>query len=254
MKLYLAAFLIFSWLLVEAQQSGPLKVVEETEQFWIGYMTSTQFAPKYSLWNDFHYATEGFLVLRTGITRHFLNSLSITGGFAFARLPMGPANPSLQRKEYRPWAQILFNSDLGNGFGFTNRIRYDMRFREVLLEGLPIDNNYVLTHRMRYLVSFQKKIPEWKTGQAIPFISVANEVLVNFGEYVVYNHLDQNRLSFTVGFTWNQLEVRTGYMNRFVQLPVGNEFVTYHTLILWFSQRFKTKDFDERQRRNEIYP
>ncbi|MCU0383365.1 MAG: hypothetical protein MUF68_04790, partial [Cyclobacteriaceae bacterium] len=67
-----------------AQQN---KSIKTQQQFWLGYMTSTQITERIAIWNDFHFVPKGFWVARTGLTRQWQNT-SVTGGFAYLGLPL----------------------------------------------------------------------------------------------------------------------------------------------------------------------
>ena len=45
-------------------------------------MTSVKLNNHFSIWNDFHYASENFFLARHGLTYNFSKQVSVTGGFA----------------------------------------------------------------------------------------------------------------------------------------------------------------------------
>jgi hypothetical protein len=61
---------------------------------------------------------------------------------------------------------------------------------------------------------------------------------VNFGEQVLNNHFDQNRLWLTLGWQRANLTLQTGYMMRYVQLAPANSYQRNHTLLLWLTWNF----------------
>lgn len=213
------------------------KEVETEQQFWVGYMSSTQFAKNYSWWNDFHWVPGGFGVVRTGLTRHFSKG-SATAGLARLWLPT-PASSVLNRREWRPWAQVQFILPIDNKHSITNRIRYDARFKQELRNGELVDNTYAFNHRVRFLLSFRRNLRTATHGW-MPFVSLNNEVLLNFGQTVTFNTFDQNRVSLMLGIQQKNLQFQAGYMNRFVQTG-ERQYIQNHTLVVWITHRFNVQ-------------
>ena len=224
-------FLLFVPALLHAQS----KTVHTGNQYWIGYMTSSKIAEKYSVWNDFHLVPEGFCVVRTGLTRHFANT-AITGGYAFLWLPPGSGKTALTRLEHRPWGQIQFNLPVNDKFSLTQRIRYDARFRERVVDGEVVDG-YSFNHRVRFLISAKRILTTDAERTVKPYVSVSNEILLNFGKEISFNTFDQNRLSVAVGLQTPATQYQLGFMNRFVQ-NAPDRYTLNHTIVLWITQKF----------------
>lgn len=242
MAILLRALVLLILLLPAAPATAQeAKAIEERKQLWYGVMTSGRLSDRWSLWNDFHFVPANFGVIRTGISYHILPAMTLTAGYAQLWLS-APAAEGLPRTERRPWAQLVVNHKVSPRLVMANRIRYDMRFRQNLEEGLPVDG-FGFNHRMRYLVSMRWPLKGMEIKGGTPFINLTNEVLVNFGEQIVYNQFDQNRLWLTFGWQLRSLTLQSGYMNRFVQLPQGNAYQRNHTLLFWL-----TWNFDLRQR------
>jgi hypothetical protein len=162
--------------------------------------------------------------------------MTLTAGYARLWLS-APVAEGLPRAERRPWAQLVVNHKVGPCLRMANRIRYDMRFRQNLEAGMPLDD-FGFNHRLRFLVSMRWPLQGYEIKGGTPFINLTNEVLVNFGEQIVYNHFDQNRLWLTLGWQLRNLTLQSGYMNRFVQLPQGNAYQRNHTLLFWLTWNF----------------
>ncbi|MFN8692165.1 MAG: DUF2490 domain-containing protein, partial [Cyclobacteriaceae bacterium] len=181
-----------------------------------------------------HLVPHGFFVLRTGLTRNF-QPASITAGYAYLLLPLSAENQSLKRKEHRPWAQIQATFPLPNGFSVSNRIRYDARFRQTVSNG-ELSDGYSFVNRLRLLISVRKSINVPDQAAWKPFVSLNEELLVNFGKEVTFNSFDQNRISLMVGASRANVQLQIGYMSRFVQ--TGYQlFVNNHTLVMWVTHR-----------------
>lgn len=239
--LWLAGAFVFGGM-GRARAQPPERSIGAQDQLWLGYLTQVRVSEPLSIWNDFHYVRGAFYVLRTGLTHHLSDKVALTAGYAHLGLPVGTVNRELQRREHRPWAQLVTSSPLGASWSLVNRVRYEMRFRHNVADD-RLAPGYDLTHRLRFLVTFRRDLNELRFGEHVPFVSVGNEVLVNFGENVVYNHFDQNRVTVGAGLARRRFALQVGYMNRFVQLPSGRDFVMNHTLVVWIFH-----NFDLRQR------
>jgi hypothetical protein len=212
------------------------KEVTHQYQTWLGYMSSTQISEKWSLWNDAHWVfNHGFFIVRTGLTYNFPKT-AITGGYAYARLPIS-GQDGLPRQEHRPWAQIVFTVPLSHDWSLTERVRYDARFRQDVVNGKTTDT-YSFVNRIRFQINLRKSIPQWKFDGNEPFVALADEVLLNFGKEIVYNTFDQNRLSLMVGLKRKNIQYMTGYMSRFVQHSSGNSYTQNNTWVVWVVQKF----------------
>ncbi|MCC5928055.1 MAG: DUF2490 domain-containing protein [Cyclobacteriaceae bacterium] len=201
---------------------GQIREVRSRPQGWIGYMTSTRISDNYSVWNDAHFVPGGFYVLRTGLTRHLSSQANITAGYAFLGLPAGGVTKDLKRMEHRPWGQLVVSNALSPTWSNVTRIRYDARFRRNVEDG-NLTHGYGFNHRLRFMASFRKMLPSLKiSGDSETFVAFADEILVNFGRDVVFNAMDQNRVTITTGVQKERITWQIGYMNRFVQLASGN--------------------------------
>lgn len=228
-RVLLVAIFVQFFVQIQAQ-----KLIQDQNQFWLGYMTSTRLSPRYSWWNDTHLVPNGFFVLRTGLTRN-LQPASITAGYAYLLLPLSAEDQSLKRREHRPWAQIQATFPLPNGFSVSNRIRYDARFRQTVSNG-ELSDGYSFVNRLRFLISVRKTIHVPDQAAWKPFVSLNEELLVNFGKEVTFNSFDQNRISLMVGASRANVQLQIGYMSRFVQ--TGYQlFVNNHTLVMWVTHR-----------------
>lgn len=236
----LACLLLISSYRINAQQ----KVNYHEKQIWIGYMTSVKLNERFSLWNDFHFATSNFLIGRHGVSYHFNRQVTATGGYAWLFLAPSFSN-KLLRQEHRPWAQLMVTSLIGTGWQVQQRIRYDARFREKVENDKIIGGVYTFNHRVRFMYNIRKTLNSSFFGSKTTFISLNNEVLVNFGRHVYRNHLDQFRTSLLIGRTLDNKIFQLGYMYRFIPLSTENTYRHYHSITLWINHNFRTKAGNE---------
>ena len=134
--------------------------------------------------------------------------------------------------ENRIYQEIAFSNTIQR----TNtlfRIRTEQRWRESLdATTIEPSGEYIFNYRFRVL--FSASIPFTKGERPWNFMA-ANEVLLNFGENIVYNTFDQNRLTLGVRKRINKnWSFDCGYMLVYQQLPNGSSYTVNHTLRLFF--------------------
>jgi Protein of unknown function (DUF2490) len=221
----------------KASAQATEKTVTEKGQFWVGVLTQARLSKPLSLWNDVHFVPEGFFLARTGLTFHFTEQMSATGGYAFGLLPVGTPT-RLERIEHRPWAQLFYLAPFGGNWSLSERIRYEARFRQNVVDN-EIADGFSFTNRVRFAVNLRRNLKELTfSTNYVPYVTVGDEVLLQFGENVVYNTLDQNRIIGGLGITREKTSVQLSYMNRFVQQATGSDYTMNHTFVVWFFQNF----------------
>jgi hypothetical protein len=249
-RYFLSFFCLISFLLIpilgKAQNSPPEKIVIDQDRTWIGYMTTTRVSKKFSIWNDFHFVRQTFTVFRTGLMLHLSDNTTFTGGYGYLILPIEVNKNWLLRGEHRPWLQLQTSVPISKRFQLSNRIRYEYRNVQKVADG-ALSEDYNSYHRLRYQISFRYKFNK-KIKEGTPFINIFDEVLLNFGENIIYNHLDQNRITFTAGIQFKQVTFQTGYMHRFVQQSAGNRFLKNDMFLLWITH---TIDLRKKQVTNQ---
>ena len=107
------------------------------------------------------------------------------------------------------------DNELGDGYLFNWRIRYNFALF------IPITKKRFEPGGLQFLAN--------------------EEMMVNFGKTIVYNHFDQNR--FFVGLVYQlnkHAQLHGGYMNLYQQLATGNQFRDQHTVRVFY---FHNLDF-----------
>lgn len=229
---------------------GQSKINLKENQLWVGYMTTAKLSDHYSLWNDAHFATNNFLILRHGLTYKINDNINVTGGFAWGYLNFGSDN-DLKRLELRPWSQIFWTSKPHPNWQIQQRIRYDARFKQSSSHGELLDGEYDFNHRVRYMVGARVSIDGKPLNSNSTFLAFNNETLLNFGDIIKKNNLDQNRTSVFIGKNFGKSTVQVGYMYRFVPQSADFTYKHYHSLTIWIFQNF---DFRKDKNVERILP
>lgn len=217
-------------------QEQQKKVISQHSQIWFSINTVTKFHEHWGIVADAHIRSDEFLkdnnfyFLRGGFTYIPHLKMSFTGGYA--HMWLAPSNPewSTYADENRIYEQFQLNT-LFENVGILQRIRIEHRWQEKIVDDKET-GELRFTNRIRYLALFG--IPIFKKKN-LPVLVVSDEILVHFGEEVVYNTFEQNR--FFIGIKQNinpKLSFDIGYMNVFQQKYSGYEYDMNHTLRLFF--------------------
>lgn len=226
----------------------PVKRVLTEEQTWLGYFNQTRLSNRWGFWFDGHFrATEGFvgepskLIFRPGLTYYATDDLKLTNGYAFINhFPeLGHANVS--QPEHRIWQQVQLHTKYGK-VRAMQWLRLEERFRHRIKNDDELGDGYAFDTRIRY--NHLLNIPLSKKGIVPKAFSVvlSNEIFINLGPGVVYNTFDQNRLFAGLGYQFSAHgNLQFGYMNVFQQLASGSTYRNVHAIRLFVFQNFDVR-------------
>ena len=216
--------------------SNSQQITDEKRQIWVGYITQSKFSDSFSIWNDFHWVPESFVIARTGLTYHFSNSLKTTSTLGYAHAWFYPTNQNKTfRPEHRVWGQTTF-SHQKESFRFFHRIRYEARFRGVITDDY-LQNEFNFNYRFRYL--FQTRY-YFKNQQKNQFFAMASdEILFNAGHEIKNDfRLDQNRISLGIGYQTKTMTFQLAYMNQLIESNIDYSFRMNHNIQLLIFHNF----------------
>ena len=196
--------------------------------YWLGYMSSWWLSARRAIWLDAHFDHESFSVLRGGLTTVLKTGQPVTGGYAYVL-----TNPDLERREHRPWGQIVLPFPLSANWRFSQRIRGDLRIQQSVEDG-QIVSGWDTTLRARFQSTFTYQLSPRAFGK--PIIQLGDELLFNVASTAQPGGLDQNRASVMVGIEREKITYRLGYMNRYITGKGGSQDVVEHALVLWVTQ------------------
>lgn len=219
-----------------AQDIG--KEIHSREQLWLGYFNQTRFSNKWGLWTDVHYRmTDNFtgrsfqFMIRPALTYFIKDNLRVNVGYTFVQHFPGEGLKTT-RTEHRPWQQIWWNQKYP-GLTTLQWIRFEQRFNEKIVNDVKLDG-YNYNFRLRYNFSFFVPLKGKEIVKGTPFVALIDEVFLNFGDRIVYNTFDQNRLFAGLGYQLSShANVQVGYMNIFQQEGSGNNYLSTHALRLF---------------------
>ncbi|MBC7775268.1 MAG: DUF2490 domain-containing protein [Phycisphaerae bacterium] len=217
------------------------KTVTTEEQAWFGFMNQTRLSNKWGIWFDAHLRLKDDFVgeLSQGIVRvgpmyYLSDDVRLTAAYAYVHnFPaLGHANIGLP--EHRPWQQVQWFMR-GPKARLMQWLRLEERFRRKTLNDNELGEGYNFSWRIRYNFALFLPITKKRFEPGGLQFLVNDELFVNFGKNIVYNHFDQNR--FFVGLVYQvnkHAQLHGGYMNLYQQLPIGNQFRNQHTVRVFY--------------------
>lgn len=233
---YKLKILLFLFPLIAFGQVPIEKVINQQTQSWISLNTVNKFSEHWGVIADAHIRSKdifhdnNFYFLRGGISYIPNPAVAITGGYAHMWLAPTKEGWNTFSDENRIYQQAQMTTKLGK-VSVLQRIRNEQRWQEKIVNDISSGENR-FTNRIRYLVSFN--IPVFKKKTA-PLLVLSDEILIHFGQEVVYNTFDQNRLFLGIKQSINpKLSCDFGYMNVYQQKYTGYQYDMTHTLRLFF--------------------
>ena len=212
------------------------KEVNQKLQTWVSINTVTKFSDHWGVIADAHIRDNGFFednnfyFLRGGVTYIPTKLVTLTAGYA--HMWLAPSNPdwSTYADENRIYQQVNLNTTVGK-VGMVQRIRNEQRWQEKMVDDQE-SGELRFTNRVRYLLGFN--IPVFKK-KTLPLLVLSDEILIHFGEDVVYNTFEQNRLFIGIKQTIDpKWSFDFGYMNVYQQKYSGYQYDMNHTIRLFF--------------------
>jgi hypothetical protein len=236
LKSYLLKTLFIVFPFVVLAQTIQKKEVNQQFQTWVSLNSVTKFSNHWGVVADVHLRTNdffqdnNFFFLRGGISYIPNAKFSFTGGYA--HMWLAPRNPtwSTFSDENRIYQQVQMNTKSGN-VGIVHRLRNEQRWQEIIINDQETGKSK-FSNRVRYLIS--TNIPIFKKKSA-PLLVISDELLLQFGNEIVYNTFDQNRFFVGIKQAINpKLSFDFGYMNVYQQKSNGYQYDMNHTLRLFF--------------------
>lgn len=219
-------------------------IATHDERVWLGYITQSRVSNRFSLWNDAHWVSNGFGIVRTGLSYHFNNKANIVTTLGYAHLWIYPATGNKTfRPEHRAWGQTTA-SHRYNHLNFFHRLRYEARFRQMIVDDHLL-NEFNFNYRTRYLFQTKYNLTRHKDAKQIFYALLSDEVAYNFGKEIKNGlQFDQNRVSVGAGCTIDNVTLQLAYLNQLVKSASSNVYGMNH-----HAQFLITHNFDFRKQK-----
>ncbi|MBW4889257.1 DUF2490 domain-containing protein [Mucilaginibacter sp. HMF5004] len=240
MKRFLS-FIIF--LLTVSSGFAQNKQITYSDQAWLGYYPQIRLAKHWGIWTDyelqqkFPVVDNSQLTFRIGGTYYINNDTKLTAGYTYIDVAPAAGHQHIYQPENAGWQQLQWYTYYKKK-KLMQWIRLEERFKRNILDDYTLANNSTFTWRARYDIFYQ--LPLSKKGIVPGQFSAAigDELYINFGENIVNNYFDQNRIFLGLSYQVNKHDnLVFGYMNEFQQQPSGNQ---YKELNVWRVSYFQT--------------
>lgn len=221
------------------------KTVSTEEQAWFAFLNQTRLSNKWGIWFDAHLRLkDDFIgdlsqgIVRIGPTYYVTDDVRLTAAYAYVHNFPAPGHANIGLPEHRPWQQVQWFTK-GPKARLMQWVRLEERFRRKTFTDDELGEGYNFSWRIRYNFAFFVPITKKKFEPGGLQFLVNDELMVNFGKNIVYNHFDQNRLFLGLVYQVNKhAQLQAGYMNLYQQLPVGNTFRNQHTVRVFYAHNF----------------
>jgi hypothetical protein len=220
------------------------KVYQQEQQLWLGVFNQTRFSPRWGSWTDLHLRLhEHFVqdlfqgIARVGLTYYLTDDVRLTGGYAYVHhFPDGAR--TVGQPEHRPWQQVQWFTRFPQA-RLMQWVRLEERFRQQVVNNEDLGPGFDFNYRARYNAALFLPLSKraFEPG-GLQFL-LNDELMVNFGEEVRYNYFDQNRLFAGLVYQVNKhAQIQGGYMHLFQQLPAGSVYRNQHSIRLFYFHNF----------------
>lgn len=221
------------------------KKVSDERQLWFGSMNQARLTDKWGIWGDFHFRLKDNFVgepslgiARVGLTYYLTDDARLTAGYAYVNHFPAEGHENISQPEHRPWQQIQWFTR-SEKVRLMQWIRLEERFRRKILNDDELADGYNFNWRVRYNFALFLPLTKKKFAPGGLQFLINDELHINFGEKVIYNYFDQNRLFGGLVYQASSHgQIHLGYMNLFQQLPAGNSFKSIHTIRLFYFHNF----------------
>ena len=219
MRCLLLSMLLVVLALPSYAQSPTERTVDHTMEGWLGLYTKYRIKPGWYYYGEYHYRRRDYfremanVYLRFGVTHIPNPSLEFTAGIVTPLYwakgkDLDHPNLDLVTMQFRFWQQMLSVMRFDR-FKLYHQIRLEQRWAKDNF----IDAQHELTFRFRYKLSTYVPLNNHHLVPGTLFFSGYEEIFMQTGKSILFNHFEDNRLFLGLGYIINeQMQVQAGYM------------------------------------------
>jgi len=221
------------------------KTIATDEHSWFGFLNQTRISNRWGVWFDGHLRFKDNYVgapsqgiVRAGPIFYLTNDVRLTAAYAYIHTFQAPGHDNFGLNEHRPWQQVMWYSRWPLA-RLTQSVRLEEQFKQYLAKENELAEGYKFNWRIRYNFVLFLPLTKKRFEPGGLQLVANNEVFVNFGKNIVFNHFDQNRFFAGLAYQVNpNAQLHAGYMNLFQQLGSGNQFRNIHAIRLFYFHNF----------------
>ncbi len=209
---------------------------------WYMYFGTHKLSKKLNLLTEYQWRRAEVIkdwqqsLARVALEYKFADNVATAAGYGYIiTYPYGDQAVKFQFNEHRSFEQlVLTHKSVSGRFNFSHRYRLEQRWMENVVaatDGSPQHDSWIYRNRVRYM--FRVNIPLNKKAmeKGAIFLSLYDEIFVNFGKNVNYNIFDQNRFYGAVGYQFlKNANIQVGYMNQAIQKSDGKRLENNNTV------------------------
>lgn len=238
------SFLIFAFL-IGSQLFGQTNITHQS-LYWTRYYNQLSLNSKLTWHNEVdmrRFMDNNRLhhvIAHSHIHYKITPNFDIAAGITYSRQSpqFSDVTSTLFIPEIRTFQEITQSQTLGKRVTLSHRFRLDERFIRKnngieLLEGS--DFNFRFRYRPQLVINLSKLESKTQTN-----LKIADELMVNFGGEIVYNHFDQNRVYIALEKVLSKnFSVEMGYLHWYQQRASGKDFFDRNIMRLTILHKMK---------------
>lgn len=242
-SLFLIIIVFCSFSVLKAQEN-----ITHQNLYWLRYYNQYSFNSKLSWHNEAdirRFIDNNNLhqvIFHSHLHYKVLPSIDVALGLTYSRQSpqFSDATTDLVIPEVRPFQEITHSQALSKRFTLSHRFRLDERFiskndGKVLLDGYDFTLRY--RYRIQGTILLSKKEDKTPTTAKI-----SDELMLNSGGNIIYNHFDQNRIYVAIEQRISPtLALELGYLHWFQQRSSGKDFFDRNIYRLTIYHRLNRK-------------
>ena len=230
------------------------KVIKNSAEMWTGFYTKYRLTDRLFYYGEYHIRRKEFLkemgqiYLRFGASYIVNKNFEITGGIVtpFYWAP-NPEDPNVDKvvPQFRFWQQFLFIIPFDR-IKIYHQIRTEQRWRRPYEK----DTDFVLTYRFRYKLLAYYPLNMHKLEKNAIFLSMYEEIFIQAGKSIIYDHLEDNRVFVGLGYILNEnIQFQSGY--QWTYRHKDSPFVYENRHMLRFSVYHNLDFYNKKLERNK---
>jgi Protein of unknown function (DUF2490) len=206
---------------------------------WVAWFNDVELSSKWFIDSDFNVRRSGpydevsQYLWRASLRRNLTSNVRVALGYAGSDThPYGDLPIAFRTPEHRIFEQLQLSHATGRT-QWTHRYRLEQRWggRMALEDGEPQVQNWVRTNRARYLVRATVPLQGPTLDSNEWFVTIGDELYMNWGANIQQNVFDQNRIMGTVGRRiGSRVRLEVGYLEQLIERANGRQLERNHTL------------------------
>ena len=239
--------------LLLASVLGSCPVLAQRETYtntngWIAWFNDIELSPNWAIDSDLNVRRSGpydevsQYLWRVSLRRNLASNVRVAVGYAGTDThPYGSLPIALRTPEHRVFEQLQLGHATGR-VNWTHRYRFEQRWagRMALEGGEPAVQDWIRTNRGRYLVRATVPLQGSSLDANEWFVTIADELFMNWGANIQQNVFDQNRLMATFGRRFgSRVRLEVGYLEHLVERPSGRQLERNHTILTTLTTSMK---------------